>query len=316
MPRSSRRTVLSLAAALPLPLAVLGSARRALAEIADEDLPEPVEEKIDCKEGLVKLTMRCTYYPSPLGKDAIPVLLLHGFNGSRHDYDFLATYLQKQGHAVIVPDLRGHGDSNVMLLATGEQRKLQPKDLKKVDFNLMVKDLDFVKSFILKRNNEGELNMEMLVVVGADMSTVTAMNFALRDWTAPELLNYKNCKDVKAIVLLSPDQSYAGTDMRPALKHPIVGHKLSVMIAVGKKDSGVLAEAKRVLNQLERQHGESSAEKKPADKEVVYYAEDTNLQGTKLAGQEFNVASVIAKFIEFRVRAFQETCEWTARIKP
>ena len=43
------------------------------------------------------------------------MILLHGFKGSRKDFtqkDGLAAFLQeKLGCAVIVPDLRGHGDS-------------------------------------------------------------------------------------------------------------------------------------------------------------------------------------------------------------
>jgi pimeloyl-ACP methyl ester carboxylesterase len=288
----------------------------AKAKQKEPELPEPVEEEIEVKVAGTRLTLSTTYFPSPLGKEAVPVLLLHGYEGTRADYAYLAQYLHNQGHAVIVPDLRGHGDSTQLHLASGQRTELSAKKMQPRDFNALVADLDAVKSWLLQRNNAEELNMEALVVVGADMSTVTAMNFALRDWEAPELLNYKNCKDVKALVLLSPDQNYRGTSMKVALKHPVVGHRLSVMVAVGKKDAGALSEAKRLVTALERQHGEASAEKRPEEKEVVFYAADTNLQGTKLLDRNLEVVPIIAQFIKFRVQALADDFPYTPRLKP
>jgi pimeloyl-ACP methyl ester carboxylesterase len=285
------------------------------------ELPDPVEVKLDSIDGVSKLVMHCTYYKSPLaeeegnGKEVIPVLLLHGRGGTRGDYAFLAKYLQEQGHAVLVPDLRGHGDSSELIVGAGRV-KLSPDKLKKADFNLMVKDLEAVKSWFLQKNNEEELNMEMLVVVGSDMSSVTAMNFAMRDWEVPELISYKNCKDVKALVLLSPERTHEGTRMDVALKHPVVGHKLSIMIAEGKKNNVGLAESKKILNLLERQHQETAGAKEKEDKEIVFYAEDTSLQGTKLVEPATRVAPIIAQFIQYRVRALQDGFPWTKRIKP
>jgi pimeloyl-ACP methyl ester carboxylesterase len=315
-----RRNHISLLANLFVPCAVL-SALLATPQFAgaqkaeEEALPEPVEEKLEAIDGPMKLVMHCTYYPSLLGKDAIPVLLLHGKGGARGDYDFLAQYLQKQGHAVLVPDLRGHGDSNEIVIA-GVREKILPDKMKKAGLNAIVKDLEAVKSFLVQKNNAEELNVEMLVVVGSDMSSITAVNFALRDWTVPELLAYKNCKDVKAMVLLSPTRVYEGTEMTTALKHPVVGHKLSVLLVEGEKNRAALAETKKIVNLLEGQHGEKSGTKSKEDKEVVFYAEDTNLQGTKLVTPATRVAPIIAQFIQFRVRALADSFPWSKRVKP
>jgi len=306
---------------LTIPVALLafgGWAQRAAGQAAE--LPAPKEERLESIDGVSKLVMHCTYYPSPMladnqGKEVIPVLLLHGRGGTRGDYAYLGRFLQEQGHAVLAPDLRGHGDSSELIVAGGRV-KLDPEKMRKGDFNLMVKDLESVKSWFLQKNNAEELNMEMLVVVGSDMSSVTAMNFALRDWEVPELISYKNCKDVKALVLLSPERKYEGTSMDVALKHPVVGHKLSIMIAEGKKNNAGMAESNKILKLLERQHLETSAEKKKEDKEIVFYAEDTSLQGTKLVTQGTRVAPIIAQFIQFRVRALADGFPWTKRVKP
>lgn len=282
----------------------------------DEEIAEPVDEKIEVKDGPAKLNMMVTYYPSHLGKDAVPVLLLHGYEGTRADYDYLAEVLQEQGHAVIVPDLRGHGDSAVLHLADGRDLELDPKKMKKADFAALVKDLEAVKTYIMKKNNAEELNMEMLTIVGADMTTVTAMNFALRDWTAPELLSFKNCKDVKAVVLLSPEQSYQGADMKLALKHPWVGHKMSVLICVGENDNRAKAEAKKLFNLLQKQHGEANEEKRDSEREVVYHGADTNLQGTKLVARNLDVVPYISAFIRIRVKAFADDWSYSERVRP
>jgi len=282
----------------------------------EEEFPAVEEVKIDVKDGISKLSMFCDYYPSTLGKQAIPVLLLHGRGGTRADYAFLALHLQRQGHAVLVPDLRGHGDSSELVLANGKRTKLDPAEMRKGDFAAIVRDLEEVKAWFIQKNNAEELNVEMLTVVGADQMSITAMNFALRDWTVPELINYKNCKDVKAIVLLSPDMAKEGNDMKLALKHDAVGHALSVLIVVGKNDAGALSEAKKIYNTLEGQHKEKTAEKRPEEKEIVFLTEDTKLQGTKLVTDRMRAPDVIAKFIQFRVRAGEDAFEWTKRVKP
>ena len=73
--------------------------------------PQPEDITLTTEDG-VKLAV--TYYAGTKGKDSIPVILLHGYGflESRKDYAGLAPYLQDElGCAVIVPDLRGHGDS-------------------------------------------------------------------------------------------------------------------------------------------------------------------------------------------------------------
>lgn len=55
--------------------------------------------------------LSATYYPGAAGRNSIPVVLLHGKNGSRNDFNEIIPELTKKGMAVLVPDLRGHGKS-------------------------------------------------------------------------------------------------------------------------------------------------------------------------------------------------------------
>src|SRR5574340_1050455 len=101
-------------AVLAVVLLVVRAAIGAGAE--EKDKPGAEKPKIPPPENLVIQTpdgipLAVTFYPGTKGKDTIPVVLLHMAKGNRNDYAQLATDLQKVGHAVLVPDLRGHGES-------------------------------------------------------------------------------------------------------------------------------------------------------------------------------------------------------------
>ena len=76
--------------------------------------------KVEKKTLLTKdgVSVGVTYYPSTLGTNATPVVMLHDFKESRAVYDGFATRLQQpepgdkhRPFAVLTVDLRGHGDS-------------------------------------------------------------------------------------------------------------------------------------------------------------------------------------------------------------
>ena len=53
-----------------------------------------------------------TYYPSTVGKEAVPVMIIQELNEDRKTLHPLALALQEQGCAVVTLDVRGQGDSN------------------------------------------------------------------------------------------------------------------------------------------------------------------------------------------------------------
>ena len=74
--------------------------------------------------------LSATFYPGRETKDTVPVILLHMSEGDRKEYLELAPYLQEQGHAVLVPDLRGHGESEQIRRMTPNQYYEMPyKDM-------------------------------------------------------------------------------------------------------------------------------------------------------------------------------------------
>ena len=176
-----------------------------------EKLPPPPEDiSLTTDDGV---ELQATYYGPPQskesksGKDVVPIILLHGFKGDRQDFDELALLLQHLGHAVIVPDLRGHGESKRQARPGGGTASLDASKLRKDDFLAMGGkggDLESVKRFLMARNNEGKLNIEKLCVIGAELGATVALNWAALDWSWAQLPTGKQGQDVKALVLISP----------------------------------------------------------------------------------------------------------------
>ena len=146
--------------------------RQAHAADDEKDKPLPPEETVlSTSDGV---TIAATFYPSKL-KKAVPVILLHASKGSRRDFEALALQLQRAGHAVIVPDLRGHGEKR--------RGAARPGELRPADYLAMVEpggDLETIKQFLMAKNNAGEVNIEKLCVVGVEMGAVVAINWAAR----------------------------------------------------------------------------------------------------------------------------------------
>ena len=110
---------------------------------SDDEVEIPKYEHIilDTPDGV---RLKCTYFAPPKLKDpeasvsatpAMPFILLHGWDGDRRQLLKYGLYLQKAGHAVIVPDLRGHGQS------------LSVEGLKKLKFKILAlkRHIDFGK---------------------------------------------------------------------------------------------------------------------------------------------------------------------------
>jgi len=185
-----------------------------------QEIPEPKDVSIRTTDGVA---LAATYFPGLKEKESVPVVLLHELRGrhqggratntrfSRVDYAALAKYLQARGHAVLVPDLRGHGDSNIRKIPGRADQVIDPETMGGPDYQRMVAiDMPALKNYLIARNNEGELNIEKLVVVGAEESALLAMYWTQLDWSIPASGNRKQGQDIKAVILLSPAWSVPG----------------------------------------------------------------------------------------------------------
>lgn len=248
----------------------------------------------------------------------MPVLLLHNWKSSRKEFAVLAPELQKKGCAVLVPDLRGHGESTTQIVAGRgrvREEKLDPTKFRANDYTNMARhDMGALRSFLVKKNNDGELNLNKLVIVGSEMGAAIAMVWAAYDWTVPnyEHAGIKQGQDVKALVLISPRWSYTGLDTSNILNargFSAVRDRLSIMLLVGGDDSRTLRDVERLESKLvlNRPQPENLAERTV----LLVPPFPTTLQAEKLLNfPRFNLPMFICKFIEDRVINDESDAVW------
>ena len=326
------------AVTLLLPGAVLAAASapaKARTEKKDKEepeIPKPEDLVLNTADGL-ELTL--TYYPGTKGKETIPIVLLHMWKQSRNDYKDFALTLQGMGHAVVVPDLRGHGESTHLKGARRDET-LKAASLPPAQFTAMVtQDLKAVKDFLWERNNAGELNIDKLCVVGAEMGASVALNFALADvWDQDRnrviRSDYKLGRFVKALVLLSPEPTSHGLPLKAASANSVVQHDIAMMILVGKQNPKALERANRIYGLFEKSHVELIGDTKIDKCNLFFLRVDTSLQGTKLLEPNMGVrielytrkdgakkfdprvtaAELIADFIHRRLERSEESRDW------
>jgi pimeloyl-ACP methyl ester carboxylesterase len=237
------------------------------------------------------------------------VILVHGFGGRGSDFEAFALGLQSMGHAVIVPDLRGHGQSLMRRTPAGmiqiDVERMRPNDMA-----AMIWDVEAAKRFFLEKNNEGLVNIELLAVAGAEFGALLALNWAVYDWNRPQLPAYKQGRDVKLLVLLSPPTSFKGMSFRAALQHPVVGSRLPTLLAVGAKDATATRDAERLYRFFERNHFDP-------DRTLRYVQADTSLQGAQLLqGRGLTVGLDVARFLHTHLVDRAIDFPWTLRQSP
>jgi pimeloyl-ACP methyl ester carboxylesterase len=157
-----------------------------------------------------------TYYVSDKGKEAPVVILLHGEGENRLFWQNskIGETLQKEGFAVIAPDLRKHGQAKHARAASGGE-------LSRSDWAAMANvrggDLAALKAFIFDEHQKGRLNMGKLAIVAVEETVPVALYWATADWAqkpyndAPtRAAATRRGQDVRALVLVSPPEEVPG----------------------------------------------------------------------------------------------------------
>ncbi len=300
----ARLSVPSLARDVAAP-AVAPAEKKTDKKTDEDEVPAPEELSLKTEDGL---QMVATFFPGTKGKESIPVILIHGLKESREVFtqeQGLASYLQeKLGCAVIAPDLRGHGGSTTV---KGSKQKLKADKLTPKQFHAMVtEDLREAKNFLWKKNNEGKLNLDKLVVVGVDLGASLALNFAAYDAVGYEHQQaaygpLKLGRFVKGVVLISPVGNHAGLDTPKVMSSSYIRNELPVMLTVGNKAPLRLAETQKFYSLFSKRP--PAADSKPQSQTVWYASKlETTLQGAKLLSEpSMGVPDKITKFITARL---------------
>ena len=198
--------------------------------------PAPEIVELETKDG-VKLT--CTWFapegagppakpvknaaetkvqPPPAGKKTAPFILLHDWDRSREDLLSFGRFLQVAGHAVIVPDLRGHGGS---LTVEGSDRPIDRERMRKKEMPSVLADLEACKKFLMRKNDAGVVNIDLLSVAAVGQTAILAMQWAVTDWSWTPVGSVKQGQDVKSLILIAPTQKFKGISIKPFFKHPL-----------------------------------------------------------------------------------------------
>lgn len=269
-----------------------------------------------------------TYFPAnarpgtPDAKQVAPVVLLHDHKETRAIYNALAQQLQSGGDArkkrpsfaAVVVDLRGHGESTSQVLADGSQLDLDAARLTKPGLQAMAAlDMEAVRSFLIEKNDAGELNLNKLCILGAGMSASVAANWALQDWTAPPLSIGKQGQDVKALILISPRWSYNGLSFQGPLRFRPLKENVAWLLMYGAEDPKVKADVERIRKQLARFHPEASDPASQAASSLQVVEWPSKLQGSTLVTRLG--AQVDPKIIDFLVNQVAKRQQpWTSRL--
>ena len=280
-------------------------------------LPAPERILLKTKDQ-VRLT--CVYFASTKGKDAAPIILIHGWKGVGGEFNRLGRFLQSLGHAVIVPDLRGHGESIQRRTSDGELVTIDPERMKVAEIAGMVEfDIEAVKKYLLAEHDAGKLNVEMLTIVGAKMGAIIAANWAVQDWSWPILPTLKQGQDVKALVLISPSSAFKGLKMQPAYQDENV-RSLPTLVLVGTESQRAYSESRRLHTKLKRFHVSDSKEasRENLPQTLFFVQFPTSLQGTTLLDARikkgrFSPQEWISEFIQYSVVSHREDYTWKQR---
>ncbi len=275
-------------------------------------LPPPKAVELITKDG-VKLNL--AYYASPLKEEGGVVVLLHMFKGSQVDFKSLPILLQRDGYAVVVPDLRGHGKSTTVVRGDREGTIDASAMKRAADFEpLIVEDMEAIRKFLIEKNNNKELNCRKTCLVGAEMSAVVALNYAILDWSYPPLTTGPQGQDVKALILITPPWTFKGLTIKAALDQKDILSNLSFLIINGETDSAHAAGAKRLHQWLERIS--PTPAKDAAERQKVFARmPKTSLQGTKMLGVAgVSIEKDILQFLKLRIA--NRTIPWAERKSP
>ena len=289
----------------------------------ERPLPPPANVSLETKD---RVLLKCTYYAAPSneqtgsGKSVMPFMLVHDWEGSRQDMLPFAEFLQSSGYAVIVPDLRGHGESTGRVGMTGS---LNYKKFRKSDLNSVVMDLERCKKYLVKRNNDGELNVDLLNVVAVGKSAVFAMDWTIADWSWDNRGPIKQGKDVKSLTLISPQKKVKNIGLSQSIRHPLfsgrAGDNLPTLVLWSVDDDFAADDSDSIYRAMEKGRPDLSKIDDPdkRDEEMTLYKGEipnSRSSGTELmSDNRRNIWQYIAKFVEFKVGSEKDDHRWQSR---
>lgn len=261
------------------------------------------------------------YYKGAGNADATPVLLLHGRDGKKEDFDALAKKLAEQGCAVIVPDLRGCGESTSLAvndMSRGPRGMRQSRERKMAQFNnddlraLIEYDKEVWFNFLLYLHNKELLNVKKTIIVGSELGAALAAAWARDDWNGKG----DAAQNVVGVALLSPDATndegkFNALTALDAYRKKAKGKSSGFVVFVGQMTEDKFEDAKKIQKKI---GGKADEELPPQEKTIPIVALKTEKQGVELLKiQSFGVSDTVVQFVANRMGALpKKRQKWEA----
>ena len=215
------------------------------------------------------------------------------------NYSATASFLQQAGHAAIVPDLRGHGES---IEVTGVKKPIDYEKFRKSDVMSAQKDIERCKKFLVQKHNKGEVNVDLLCVVAIGQTSVLAAQWTLNDWFAYPAKNTRGIKqgqDVKALMLVSPVKKISGISILPILSHPLFsganGPSLPLLVTWGAADD-TAKDTEAIVEMLEKTHPDLSDIQDPKKRQELTSFFSVPVRKHKFSGLEMIESERVENF--------------------
>ncbi|QEG41212.1 alpha/beta hydrolase [Roseimaritima ulvae] len=261
---------------------------------------------IETRDGV---RLRAAFFASDKGKDAVPVMIIHEWGGQAGPYLPLGLALNKAGCAVLIPDLRGHGGSMTYPVPGGGTEEFDIGDMGPAHVKAMLtQDLESCKAFLKEKNDKEELNLNALTLVGIKEGCVLSMEWAVSDWNFPSIGSRKQGQDVKALVLISPEEIHKGFRVEKAFRDRFVW-RLPTLIVAGKASPEADAANKIYRRLVKLRARVSRGDPEGLELELA----NAKLSGVALLKADPSVTGSVVKFVEDEIIANILQHRWVSR---
>ena len=171
---------------------------------------------------------------------------------------------------------------------------------------MLSRDLEALKGFIKDENDAERVNLNALTLIGFGEGGILAANYAALDWNFTDVGGKKQSKDVRALVLVSPERVLHGFTVDTVLRHPLVS-RLPWLIMAGEA-SPEAAEAEKIHRQLERIRRAN-----PASGPVQLALLPSPASNVRLIRDAKEAIPMIVDFIKTNVIDAQDQFPWVSR---
>ena len=298
------------------------------ANVDSENLtPEPVNDVVEVLTD--KVLMAYTWFPAgsgetapgataSSGKDAAAFLLLHDWDSQRSDMFPLARHLQSAGYAVLVPDLRGHGESTRV---TGSDQTLDFDKFKPAQIASAINDIEQCRRILLAKNDAEEVNIDLLNVVAVGDSAHLAVQWAITDWSWKPIGGKKQGQYVKSLTLVSPTARFKRSSLTKLARAPVIsganGTAIPMFLIWGGQDPEAAEDGQDLYDLLSKDRPPSSASDPAAvwrEQDLFQATPNVPMNGTQLIAAP-PIQNSISNFAAQKVLTARERFKWEKRGK-